>query len=38
MEEILGALRQENDQSLSPAQLDACARRVVACALRLLGE
>ncbi len=33
--EILGALRQENDQCLTEAQLNACAQRVVACALRL---
>ena len=33
--EILEALRQENDQSLTREQLDACAERVVACTLRL---
>ena len=37
MTEILGALREENDQQLSREQLDACAKRVIACALRLRG-
>ena len=37
MTEILGALREENDQQLSQEQLDACAKRVIACALRLRG-
>lgn len=37
MTEILGALREENDQQLSREQLDACAKRVIACVLRLRG-
>ena len=35
IEEILQALRRENDQSLDREALDACALRMIACVLRL---